>query len=200
MEKLWKKIDQAEDPPFCLDDSDICYYAREFVSRGGYQASEANNLISNFKKDPSLKDTPQWRHKLRVAQQFAVELDGLLPTDISIALIPSSKISSDPEYDPRMDIMLGYLAKRRPDIKVESPLRTKTSSTAVHQGGQRKVTAIMDNLEWLGLSNASLTGLVLVDDVITSGAHYKACQRMVQRHAPAIELAGIFWARTVWPE
>lgn len=199
MASLWKKIDLLEVRPFCLQEGDDCYYAREFVARGGFGASHTNDLIVNFKKAPRYRGTSAWKYKVDAARRFATELSSALPDDISISIIPASKVATDPEYDPRMDMMLEHLCGIRPDVHVQSPFRVRSSSTAVHHGGDRRIATITDNLVWNGFSGNRPDGLVLVDDVITSGAHFKACQRIIERHHSTVSIAGLFWARTIWP-
>lgn len=41
---LWRKLDISQSPVYYISDEDEIYYAREYISGGGYQASEANNL------------------------------------------------------------------------------------------------------------------------------------------------------------
>ena len=58
---LWKKfdiLDLCERARLAVDDD--CYYARDYISHGGYGASDGNNLVSNFKKPVSKKGTNQW--------------------------------------------------------------------------------------------------------------------------------------------
>src|SRR5690349_8909263 len=92
MAVLWIKLEISlvENPPALLDPDDICYYAREYTSHGGFSASEANQLVSNFKKKPSTRNTYQWNHKVRAVCQFARELESVLPPDSTLCFIPTS--------------------------------------------------------------------------------------------------------------
>ena len=59
---MWKSLDQVEKPPVFLESSDLedCYFARDYISHGGYGASEANHLVSNFKKGVEKRDCSEW--------------------------------------------------------------------------------------------------------------------------------------------
>jgi predicted amidophosphoribosyltransferase len=43
------------------------------------------------------------------------------------------------------------------------------------------------------------TSIIVVDDVLTSGAHFKAAKRMIQEKIPGAFVIGLFWARAVRP-
>jgi hypothetical protein len=58
MGNLWQKLDiSLDDSCHYIFDRDEIYYAREYIAHGGYQASETNDLIFNFKKPPEKKTT-----------------------------------------------------------------------------------------------------------------------------------------------
>ncbi len=199
MTKLWKKLDVVESPPVFMTPTDDCYYARDYISHGSYKASEANQLISNFKKHPKHKGTSSWRYKEAAIDQFAREIAQVLGKSISVAAIPPSKLPEDPEYDSRLADCLARLKQIRPDLTVERPFVCRESTVPSHHGGSRRIDEIAANLKWRGLSVGCQT-LVLVDDVLTTGAHYQACKRILAREAAGVRVAGLFWARTVWPE
>lgn len=199
MTKLWKKLDVVENPPVFMTADDDCYYARDYISHGSYSASEANQLISNFKKHPKYKGTPSWRYKEQAIDRFAREIATVLGKNISVAAIPPSKLPTHPEYDSRLADTLIRLKQLRPDLTIERPFTCRASTVPSHQGGSRRIDEIAANLQWRGLSVGCKT-LVLIDDVLTTGAHFRACKRVLARDAQGVYVAGLFWARTVWPD
>lgn len=199
MSRLWKKIERVglENFPYYLEEGDKCYYARDYIAEGGYSASEANDLISNFKKPVDRKGLTEWQYKVQAINKFAIELRPLLNENMIVTSIPSSKSKRDPEYDSRLEDVLTEAQRLKPDIVVEYPIALKRTTLAAHHGGTRNPEEIYQSLKWKGL-NARKRVIVLVDDVITSGAHFKACQRLIKENKPRISIIGIFWARTVW--
>jgi hypothetical protein len=195
----WKQIDADQTIPVFLDREDLCYYARDYISQGGYQASLGNSLISNFKKEDSKRNKPEWKYKLEAIDRFARELRPILLDNVTVAAIPSSKVKSDPEYDSRMEDMLRILHKLHPTLRIEEPFLARRSLQPAHKGGTRNPQMIYDNLEWVGLSR-EIKQIVLIDDVITTGAHFKACQRILTERVPQIATFGVFWAKTVWQD
>jgi hypothetical protein len=199
MPRRWTKLDlhAVQDPPAYLDDADVCYYAREYVSHGGWSASEANQLISNFKKKPNTKGTYQWAHREAAVSQIARELAAGLAKDLCIAAIPTSKTSDDPEYDHRFEDLFTELRRLRPDLHIEAPIACRESHQSVHTGGARHPDLIYDLLEWRGFVNVP-SKVCLIDDLLTTGGHFKACQRLILEHHPSMQVNGIFLAKCIW--
>jgi predicted amidophosphoribosyltransferase len=183
-----------------LGTDDRCYYARDYISKGGFSASDANRLISNFKKPVNRRGLPDWKYKGQAIRQFANELTQLLGQGCFVAPIPCSKCKTDADYDSRLEDSLAILTKARPDVKLVELLSAKTTLPASHLGGGRKPDAIYENLSWNGGLPQGANHVIFVDDVITTGGHFKACQRMVIEHHPEVNVIGVFWAKTVWLE
>jgi predicted amidophosphoribosyltransferase len=197
--ELWQEF-AKNDRPRHLPEGDRCFFAREYKSHGGYSASECNGLISNLKKSPRLRGTPQWKHKVRAIQQFATELSKLLPKSMTIAAIPTSKVSSDPEYDNRLEEVLSYLVGLRRDLVLETPIVRRRSASSQHTREHRQsIDEIMADLSFVGFKSPTKS-IVLIDDVVTVGRTYAACRRVLLANQPSLDTFGVFWARTVWPD
>jgi hypothetical protein len=200
---MWKKMDLSEGLPCHILLSDNCFYARDYVSHGGYGASEANDLISNFKIPVSYRGQGRWHYKEKAIRRFAQELSTLIgPADADgknfVAAIPSSKRTDSPEYDPRLELTLQQLSRLRQDVQVVEPIIRTTSVEPAHQRDSRpKISEICASLQWNGLPEG-VNSIIFIDDVITTGASFKACQRIATENVPGIEVCGVFWAKTVW--
>ena len=112
--------------------------------------------------------------------------------------MPTSKSAEDPNYDPRFDELCRALRRRRPDLVVVQPIKCQGEDTASHLGGTRDPEIIFEGLLWEG-SDLSAQTVFLIDDLITSGAHFKACKKMVLEHMSGSQVVGLFWARAVNP-
>lgn len=194
---LWKKFDCTSDRRVYLDCDDECFYARDYVSGGGYSASETNNLIANFKKPVSRRGLNDWKYKQTAIRKFADDLLTIVPENAVISAIPTSKSRNDPEYDSRLDDTLSEVVAKRPSIRIECPIVRETTAEALHHGGSRRVADVLRTLRWIGFCQIP-NYVVLIDDVITCGSHFKACQRLIVNNHPQIKIYGVFWARTVW--
>ena len=74
--KLTKFDESTRQGHFYLRAEDDCFYLIESTAGKGFDHSDANGLISNFKKKPSVKGTYQWRYKL-TAIRAAAETRGM---------------------------------------------------------------------------------------------------------------------------
>ncbi len=202
MSGFWKKIERIglQSFPCRLDDTDICYYAREYTPGGGYTASEANDLIQNFKKPMDREGKPEWRYKDNAIRRFALELSQLDFTGTIVTCVPSSKCKTDPLYDNRMEKTFGYLRQHQPSIVIEYPFELRATITAAHLGGPRDADSFYGGLNWVGLQTTPVNNVILIDDVVTTGSKFKACKRMILEHHPNASVFGVFWGRTVWQD
>lgn len=193
---MWRKIEKPEAIPVRLSEGDECYYARRYVSGGKFGASEANQLIRNFKKPPDRRSKVEWKYKVHAIEQFAAELGQFIERG-SLCAIPGSKRRDDRAYDSRLDDVLDILSSRNRQIIVERPFEVTVSHRATHDGGERSAESFYAMLRWTGFKKKP-RDVILIDDVITTGCHFKACQRMIQERFPRVKVYGVFWAKVFW--
>lgn len=186
-----------------LAEEDVCYYLGEYTARQGFGYSEMNRLIINLKHKPEHRNTRRWYWKERAISQFGAALrqninrKGVEHQE-TLVPIPPSKAKGDPQYDDRMlRILRSAFGQYRADIR-ELVLQ-KGSMPADHESGERvsydKLLAsyyIDENA-----SQPEPTSILLFDDVLTTGKHFRvAKQRLIERF-PNIDVIGVFIARCV---
>ena len=196
----WKRIEAAslQAPPPLLTAEDYCYFAREYHKWKDYTAGQGNDLIKNFKIKPSVANYEKRKFwKLQAVAQFATELAAFLPKHAVVAHIPTSKRPDHVDFDPRFDLLFEQLKALRPDLRFEKPWDMNESHTAVHEGGNRSQEEFYAKLEWRGMA-AHDGWIFLVDDVITDGCHFKACQQLLRENGFP-HVAGVFWGVSVNP-
>ena len=196
MAPRWIEVDHVAVRLYHLTDADKCYFAREYVSRGGYTASATNQLILNFKKPRDRRHLPEYKYKALAITQFATELADFLPRNTNVAAMPTSKCRIDVDYDDRLIQTLTEVVSRRTDITCVDLLTIKRSLDPAHSGGPRGPAILHENLEWIG-PTGPLPSIMLVDDVLGSGGHFSACKQVVLEHWPQCHVMGAFWARAV---
>ncbi len=197
--KKWRKIDSSNRPHY-LEENDSCLYYMDYQAHGGYSSSNSNNLINNFKREPKHKGHPAWAYKLEAANIFAKNLIALFADkeDLTIAFIPGSKITSDPEFDERFDLLKENLQKLKRSLRFEEPIMVKINREAAHQANARpKPTDIESTYQWIGFQEKPKK-LILIDDVITTGAQFRAYKNLVHAHHSEIDVIGLFWGKTFW--
>jgi hypothetical protein len=189
-----------------LEAEDRCYFLGEYTARMGFAHSATNNLIINFKKRLDRQGTPEWRHKgLKITAAASAMFNALRQNNLQTSTfvpVPPSKAQSDPMYDDRMEQLLQQLSGlvvRQSGIPLDIRLLVsqQQSTAAAHDGGPRPNP---DQLAALyTVNHGKLAGVrptvVICDDVLTTGSHYKAMCRVLRPHLPDATFVGLFLAR-----
>jgi hypothetical protein len=187
-----------------LADRDQCYFLREYTSGRGYAHSETNRLIHNLKKPPDRRGKPEWRYKelaiQQVAREFRENLDLGRLRRVTLVPMPPSKARGDPLYDDRMLRIL-----RAMDVEGQLDIRElvilSASMPAVHTTVLRP--AVADLVAQLSIDDRLVlpppTSIVIVDDVLTTGAHFVTAKTILAARFPGIPIRGLFVARRVFP-
>ncbi len=179
---------------------DDCYFLIEYTARRAFNYSEANNFISNFKKKPSVKETYQWKHKLTAirdaAETLSRELSKTWLKKSTFVPIPPSKSRKHPEYDDRMSKVL----KRLDGVDVRELVYQAKSMEATHVSTDRhSIEDLVANYRIdEDLADPEPKHIVIVDDMVTAGAHYRAMRRALKKRFPGVSISGVFLARRIF--
>jgi len=189
-----------------LTADDICYFLGEYTARKGYAFSLTNDLILNFKKSISTRGTPQWPYKLWAIEYatgaFRAALDDRDLDAITFVPVPPSKAKDDPLYDDRVIQMLEAI-RSAPPLDIRELVVQTRSTAAAHESemrGERRPTPW--ELEALYEIDQRLLvppprEIAIVDDVLTTGLHFRAMKAHLQQTFPAARIIGLFIARRV---
>ena len=202
-QKLWKIDDSTVGDHFWLADSDQCYYIWEYTARKGYGFSPANNFIWNLKIKPSAieKSPLRYRHKLEAIAHAGHALKTFISREFTETLatfvpIPCSKAVADPEYDNRLAKVLAS-AFYGWNADVRDVLNIKHSTPADHESVERLafngLLAITELEGSFDLAPRQI--IVIVDDVLNSGKHFKVAQSLIRARHPSADTRGVFLAR-----
>lgn len=182
-----------------LEKTDNCYYWHEYTAKKSFGYSKSNQLMLNLKKCPSLKEKFEYRYKEQAVSQcaelFAVREWG----DCTIVPIPPSKGKKHDLYDDRLVKILELAKRQYPNNKINY-------TDIVEQNGDYKAEHMQTqraNVQEL-IARYSLracvipTNVIIVfDDVLTRGTHFKAVQKILSEKYPEKQIEGLFIARTV---
>jgi len=202
-QKLWKIDDSTVGDHSWLAGSDQCYYIWEYTARKGCGFSPANNFVWNLKIKPSAIDKSPLRHRHKleaiahagealrtfITREFAETLATFVP-------IPCSKAVTDPEHDNRLHKVLAS-AFHGWNADVRDMLRLKHSTPADHESAERLAfDELLAITELKGsFDSAPRQVIVIVDDVLNSGKHFKVAQSLIRDRYPSAEIRGLFLAR-----
>lgn len=185
-----------------LEQDDRCVFIGEYTARAGYQHSETNQLILNLKKGMDRRDKRDWRYKGMAIRQagrtFAAVLNERSLDQFTFVPIPPSKARGDPEYDDRMVQVVGAIRPERP-VDARELIVQSVSTEAAHGSARRLRPEQLADIYRVDESVAAPTpaALVVVDDVLTTGAHFKAAQSVLVERFPGVPVFGLFVARRV---
>jgi hypothetical protein len=204
-QKLLRIDESTVGQHFSLRDGDPCYYIWEYTAGKGYDFSPTNQLISNLKIKPSWIEKSPKRdyYKQRAIEHAAAGLLHFLPRAYveqraTFVPVPGSKAVGDPDYDPRM---LRVLQRAFQDwsADVRPMLELTHSIPADHETADR--ISYDELLEISRLNDPSGKPLrpivIVVDDVLNSGKHFKVAQTLISAQAPTAEIRGLFVTRCI---
>lgn len=182
---------------------DNCRYFGEYVPGAGYDPP-FNNHILNFKKSPERRGRPEWPHKRKaivaMARMMRSGLGDHPPDGVAFVPVPPSRARSDELYDDRLVQMLGRVWPRQ-EADVRELVVLKQSIPAAHSSEDRPspedLLAVYEVDE--SLAEPEPEKIVIVDDVLTTGAHFTAVKRVLLGCFPGASISGLFIARTVRP-
>jgi len=191
-----------------LNEYDKCYFIGEYTAGRDYTASDINQVIKNIKINPSVRtnNPTRWPYKERdikkVASWFNSQLTQEGVDKITFVPIPPSKSKTDPEYDDRMLQICWKMLDGFSNAEVTELLTQEHSMVAAHEnpGHRPDPDTLIANYRtnWHpGYHPREI--VMLVDDVITEGAHFATCRRVIEHHFPQSRVVGLFVARRVYP-
>lgn len=186
----------------CLDSEDKCYFFGEYAGRMGFQHSPMNQLIFNFKKPVGHRGQPDWKYKEQAINEIVQMLTGLSGWDKIKTFVwvpmPPSKSKQHPAYDDRLLCVLKKMAMIHPQLDIREVLYCVANRDAAHETVCRPSSEELYNLfqvERAGSTDAE--NIIIFDDVLTTGAHFRAAKRRLRELYPGARVIGIFIARSV---
>lgn len=199
----WWKIDRVElaNYPY-LGTNDLCWYYLE-RSHGTWKESEANRIVSNFQRSVTkYHDRPDvLQYKDNAIRFFAERIDELIakkkrPCPLVIVPMVTSKPRSHRWYDDRLVRTAQAVVRARPgEVVVCDILDVISEVPKAKLGGQRNPEEIGRNLVVKDPDYPEAEVVFLIDDVVTTGGHFAACQKAIRPMFPKATIVGVFLAR-----
>ena len=201
--KRLSRVDELSLPDhYYLSEEDFCLYLGEYTPRKGYRYSDTNQIISNFKKKVNLKNTYQWRYKGEAIREVASAFREAIGDDSLRAMtfvpVPPSKSKDDSMYDDRLTQMLQAMNPALP-VDIRELVVQDTSTLEAHLSDERPRPDELVELYRLeeALTEPIPSLIAIVDDLLTTGCHFKAMKAVLARRFPGVQVVGLFVARRV---
>lgn len=186
----------------CLSLHDTCFYLWERISKARFDQHPTNQLISNLKIDTKFRNADRWYWKEEAIKYAASALAVSIPNDwkdiCTFVPMPPSIPKGDKRHDSRiLDILK---AVRNPGL---SDIRELVLQNVETQSGEKEVTPAQRMERYdidLDLVEPEPTTLIVFDDMISGGSHFKAVQMLLQCAFPSTPIWGLFLARAIRTE
>jgi predicted amidophosphoribosyltransferase len=110
--------------------------------------------------------------------------------------IPPSKGKGDPLYDDRISLIVKKI-REHPPVDVRELIIQTQSTVAAHLSPTRLRPSDLETIYSLdeALLTPPIAQIAIVDDVLTTGAHFKAVKSMLSNRLPNAKIIGLFIAR-----
>ena len=185
-----------------LAEGDACYFLGEYTARQGYAYSDTNQLIVNFKKPLDRRERPEWRYKELAIRQAAEGFrKGLNPEALdrlTFVPVPPSKAKGHPLHDDRLTRML-HAIRPEPPLDIRELIVQTESTEAAHGLEDRPRPKDIQALYQVDESLSAPTPgtIAVVDDILTTGAQFRAVHAILSARFPTAAVVGLFIARRV---
>lgn len=195
----WTIVDELQrDDHHFIEDGDDCVFLGEYQAGAGYKG-ETNSLILNLKKKPT---APHQNYKNDDIKRCSKLIGGLGPDWLktqTFVPIPPSKAKDHAEYDDRLMRILQGVPGDCMDVR-ELVLQKVSTTPSHHQTSGRR-PSIQELLDNYVIDTAVLdpppSSIVIFDDVLTTGRHFKAMEQKIREVFPETPIIGMFIARRI---
>jgi len=191
-----------------LDPNDHCFYWRKYTTKKGYAFGETNQLIKNF--GIPVTATHRLSHKQKAIEQIAKEFTQIATKDstyqdYTFIPIPTSKGRYNPDYDDRLLKLLNRISElKKIKMDIRELIIQPSSTQQAHTRSPKKRLAIAELCDIYIVQNDLLNPppkkIIIFDDVLTKGSHFKAMESILRKHYPNVPISGLFIARSIYPD
>ena len=186
-----------------LNSDDECFYLSDYHRVADVLDATKHTptqLIRNFKKPVDRKGRPEWYYKEKAIAEVSRILEIIykkikVNEGIVFCHIPTSKMIGTPDYDDRFEMVHKKLKAKIPSLNFLQPLHIKQAKNQLHHGGCRDINDIKDNYQWQADFPTNTALLIVLDDVITTGATFRAFKDTVLEYIPECRVIGLFIAK-----
>jgi len=185
---------------------ECCYFLED--PRGGIELNRGNPVVSfimNFKKSVNRRGFLDWKYKVEAINEVSSKIHSNLPfifgswDSFTLIPIPPSKRKDHADYDDRLLQSLLNVSNIEPSCQVIDLFENVDNLVPSHLAPVRPNKEVIKNNLVIDTSKIHLLRpiIIIFDDVLTNGTHYKACKELLLTLNPNLRVIGLFIARTV---
>lgn len=189
-----------------IDVEDNIFYLEDYEAKGTFQGSNGNNIILNLKKSMDRKGTSEWIHKERAIREIADVIADVMNEGaervekVYWIPVPPSKNKTDPLFDDRVYrilVLAHGLSGNHKHIVADVFQQTLSRDAFSTKKIARSIEDLTANYVMGDIPkyNPKTDAIVIFDDVLTTGCHFKAIEGMIRDKYDDPDITGIFVAR-----
>ena len=185
--------------------ADQCWWLAEYICGHARRAGSVSQIIVSLKQPASQAafQTRRARGRRYAVQTLAALLRASVARDWAEEAtwipIPSARLSCDSDHGRLLPVL--RLAFRNYDVDIRPILSVRDSTEPDHVLARRSSPGELYGrlrVNWPLIAARPLRErLVLFDDVVTTGKHYRCCERVLHRALPRTCVTGLFLSRRV---
>jgi hypothetical protein len=185
---------------FYLGEDDECFYLYEYTAGAGWSGGTTNQLIHNLQKK---KGDGGYHYKApaiaQCARDFSQAINAKWLATATLVPVPPSKNKADPLFDDRM--VQVCRAIRSPNPSDVREIVEQINSTDNFKSGNRKSPVELSANYRIAANELAQARPIIgvVDDVLTTGSHFKAVKGKILAERPGAKVVGFFIARRAIP-
>jgi hypothetical protein len=195
-----QKIDELYLPSHkYLEAADECYYFMDYTPPVKENKTPENSIIINFKKKMHRKGLGDWHYKTEtikwVSDLFVQNTTAIINPGAVIVPVPPSYIKGHKMYDDRLIQVAQNFSAARPDTEFRELISLNSEMNATHE--EEKTTEELKSLLSVdeALCAKPAQQIVIIDDVLRFGAHFKAIKNILEPKFPDAQFIGLYIAR-----
>lgn len=193
-----------------LTSGDRCFYLGAYDPANDSFKNPIRSIIHNLKKAKGKKG---YKYKLQDIEYLGQQLCRLFDDEHIVIPAPPSKIKSSPDYDPRLTKILEsahkYAKKNNKYLNFLELILQKENREPKHMNNGAR-PSFSEQKNWYYLDEDLIdtfedhlkkhkSRVVIFDDVLTTGATFKALEFVLKERCPKIKVTGLFIARIIHP-
>jgi predicted amidophosphoribosyltransferase len=184
-----------------LTPDDSCGYYGEYTAKAGFSRSETNQLIYNLKKHINSPEK-----ELAYKKQAITTIAKILEKTISFPQysvfvpVPPSNAKSHPDYDDRLVKILLEYQKANLSVDYRELIIQSDTTRKSHLNDGNRLTP-EELIRYYRIDESLIDDMrrciVIFDDMLTTGSHFKAMQSVLSARFPSQNIFGLFVSRRV---